>query len=63
MAQGDGHVAAGVGGGPWDYAAVKLIVEEAGGRFTDLDGNDSFAGATALVSNGLMHDEALVEPT
>ncbi|MGO9822925.1 MAG: inositol monophosphatase family protein [Solirubrobacteraceae bacterium] len=53
------RVAAGVGGGPWDYAPVKLIVEEAGGRFTDLDGNDSFAAGTALVSNGLVHDEAL----
>jgi histidinol-phosphatase len=59
VAQGDGDVAAGVGGGPWDYAAVKLIVEEAGGRFTDLDGDDSFVGGTALVSNGLVHDEAL----
>jgi histidinol-phosphatase len=59
VAQGDGDVAVGTGGGPWDYAAMKLIVEEAGGRFTDLDGNDSFAGGTALVSNGLVHDEAL----
>jgi histidinol-phosphatase len=59
VAQGEGDVAAGVGGGPWDYAAVKLIVEEAGGRFTDLYGNDSFAAGTALVSNGLVHDEAL----
>jgi histidinol-phosphatase len=59
VAQGEADVAAGVGGGPWDYAAVKLIVDEAGGRFTDLDGNDSFAAGTALVSNGLVHDEAL----
>lgn len=59
VAQGDGDVAAGVGGGTWDYAAVKLIVEEAGGRFTDLEGHDSFAEGTALVSNGLVHDEAL----
>jgi len=59
VAGGDGDVAAGVGGGPWDYAAVKLIVEEAGGRFTDLDGRDSFTNGHALVTNGLIHQEAL----
>ncbi len=61
VAQGDGDIAVGIGGGPWDYAAVKLIVEQAGGRFTDLHGNDSFANGSALVSNGLLHQEALVE--
>ncbi len=30
VAGGEGDVAAGAGGGPWDYATVKLIVEEAG---------------------------------
>ena len=59
VAQGEADVAAGAGGGPWDYAAVKLIVEEAGGRFTDLDGEDSFTAGSALVSNGLVHDESL----
>ncbi len=55
VAQGRGDVAAGTGGGPWDYAAIKLIVEEAGGRFTDLDGHDSFDKGSALVSNGRVH--------
>jgi histidinol-phosphatase len=61
IADGHGDIAAGAGGGPWDYAAVKLIVEEAGGRFTDLDGLDSFSNGSALVSNGLVHDEAIAE--
>lgn len=45
-----------------DIAAVKVIVEEAGGKVTDLFGNDqrydqSIKGA--LISNGLVHDEVV----
>jgi len=43
----------------WDLAAPKLIVEEAGGRLTDLDGNDTAGGGNALASNGLLHAAAL----
>jgi histidinol-phosphatase len=43
----------------WDLAAVLVIVEEAGGRFTDLDGNRTAAGGTALSTNGRLHDEVL----
>ena len=44
---------------PWDLAAVQVLVEQAGGRFTDLDGVARFDGGTALSSNGLLHDAAL----
>jgi len=40
----------------WDVAAVELIVEEAGGRVTDLNGNRHLAGAPALSTNGALHD-------
>ena len=43
----------------WDLAALKVIVEEAGGRFTDLAGVDTIAGGTGIASNGLVHDAAL----
>jgi len=43
----------------WDLAALKVIVEEAGGRLTDLKGMSTAAGGTVLSSNGLLHDEAL----
>ena len=43
----------------WDLAAPRLIVEEAGGRFTDLSGEATAAGGDALATNGLVHDEAL----
>lgn len=40
-----------------DKAALDVIVREAGGRFTDLDGLDGPHGAGAIASNGLLHDE------
>ena len=45
-----------------DIAAAKVIVEEAGGKVTDLFGNDqrydqSIKGA--VISNGIVHDETL----
>ena len=43
----------------WDMAAVQVIVEEAGGRFTDLAGKARFDGGSALSTNGALHDEAL----
>jgi len=43
----------------WDLAAPKLIVEEAGGRLTDLTGVARADGGTALASNGLLHDTLL----
>jgi histidinol-phosphatase len=45
---------------PWDLAAVQVLVEQAGGRFTDLEGVARFDGGTALSSNGLLHDAALI---
>ena len=45
--------------GPWDLAAPALIVEEAGGRFTDLAGRTDLASGTALFSNGLLHEDVL----
>jgi histidinol-phosphatase len=44
---------------PWDLAAIKIVVEEAGGCFTDFTGNPTIYGGTAIASNGLVHDEIL----
>ncbi len=43
----------------WDLAAPRMIVEEAGGRFTDLGGVPTAGGGDALASNGLLHEAAL----
>lgn len=41
---------------PWDLAAIQVIVEEAGGRFSDLTGRRGYEGGSAISSNGLLHD-------
>jgi histidinol-phosphatase len=43
----------------WDLAAPQVIVEEAGGRFTDLGGTPTPAGGSVVSSNGLLHDRVL----
>lgn len=44
---------------PWDLAAVQLVVQEAGGTFTDWRGNQTAFGGDAIGSNGVCHQEAL----
>ena len=51
-----------------DMAALDVIVREAGGRFSNLDGVPGPVGPGALATNGLLHDEivsrlAATEPT
>jgi histidinol-phosphatase len=43
-------------GGPWDLAAPALIVEEAGGRFSDHAGRWTIESGRAIYSNGLLHE-------
>ncbi|WP_049580264.1 histidinol-phosphatase [Streptomyces sp. SBT349] len=43
----------------WDMAAPAIVVQEAGGRFTGLDGRDGPHGQDAAASNGLLHAELL----
>jgi histidinol-phosphatase len=43
----------------WDLAALTVIVEEAGGRFSDLSGVDRADGGSAVASNGRLHAELL----
>ncbi|HEV8425852.1 MAG TPA: histidinol-phosphatase [Actinomycetes bacterium] len=43
----------------WDLAAPQVIVEEAGGRFTDLGGTPTPAGGSVVSTNGLLHDRVL----
>lgn len=43
----------------WDVAACKCIVRAAGGRFTDVAGNDAVREGAVVATNGLVHDEVL----
>jgi len=48
-----------VGVAPYDIAALRLIVEEAGGRFTDRHGNETHENPSAISSNGLLHAQVV----
>jgi histidinol-phosphatase len=43
----------------WDYAAVRLLVEEAGGRCTTFGGEAPAPEESLLSTNGLIHDETV----
>ncbi|MFQ6396489.1 histidinol-phosphatase [Nocardia sp. KC 131] len=43
----------------WDLAALDILVREAGGRFTALNGDSGPHGGDAIATNGLLHDEVL----
>ncbi|MFT3852897.1 MAG: inositol monophosphatase family protein [Ilumatobacteraceae bacterium] len=47
-----------VGLAPYDLAAPMVIVEEAGGTFTDRHGERTWEHDTAISSNGLLHGAA-----
>jgi histidinol-phosphatase len=59
LAAGRVDVALGLNLKIWDVAAPKVIVQEAGGRMTDLDGTDSLTSGSALATNGRLHEAAL----
>lgn len=44
---------------PWDLAAVQVVIEEAGGTFSDWNGQPLYATGNGVGSNGLVHAEAL----
>jgi histidinol-phosphatase len=45
----------------WDVAAIDVIVREAGGRFSSINGEDGPHGGSAISSNGLLHNAFLKE--
>ena len=56
----DALIIAGMPMGYEDIAPIPLIITEAGGRVSDLDGNDVLTGnGTVLASNGHIHDALL----
>ena len=44
---------------PWDVAPTKILVTEAGGRYSDFAGNPSIYTGTAVISNGCVHDDVI----
>jgi len=59
VAEGAGEIAADIGLQPWDIAAAAILVEEAGGHATTLDGRSDLFGGTLISTNAELHAEAL----
>lgn len=59
VAQGSGELMIEHGVHPWDVVAVKPIVEEAGGRFRDWQGQPRVDRPDVIASDGKVHDAAL----
>jgi histidinol-phosphatase len=59
VAEGVAEIASDPEAKVWDLAAPRIIVEEAGGRFSDFSGVARADGGSGLATNGLVHDEVL----
>ncbi len=59
VAQGSADLMVEHGVNAWDVAATKVLVEEAGGMFTDWDGTPTIHRPDVLASNGQLHATAL----
>ena len=59
VAEGKAEICAEPGPTLWDLAAPALIVEEAGGRFSSLEGSKGPGHGSGLATNGHLHDVAL----
>jgi len=42
---------------PYDVCAPAVLIREAGGRFTSLQGEETIYGGGAIASNGVIHDD------
>ncbi len=59
VADGDFDATIILNGGPWDFAASTVIVEEAGGYYCDLWGGRRLDTTAMIFTNGLLTDEIL----
>lgn len=44
---------------PWDISAYQIIIKQAGGMYSDFDGDEFGLGPTSLATNGLLHQQML----
>jgi histidinol-phosphatase len=59
VAEGAAEAMLEVGMQVWDLAGPLVVIEEAGGRVTDVDGVRRFDAPSFVGSNGVLHDEIL----
>lgn len=59
VAEGGSDVAVFFMAGPWDLAAPSIVVEEAGGAFSDVHGGANLFGSGGVFTNGRVHDAVI----
>lgn len=59
VATGRADVMFEVGPKAWDISAYQLIIRQAGGKYSNFEGDEYALGGTSLATNGLLHDELL----
>lgn len=59
VAAGKADVMFEIGPKAWDISAYQIIIKQAGGKYSDFDGNEYALGGTCLATNGLVHEEML----
>jgi histidinol-phosphatase len=59
VAQGAAEAMIETGAHSWDWAAPLVIVEEAGGRFSTVEGERRIDGLSAVATNAILHDDLL----
>jgi histidinol-phosphatase len=59
VAQGSGEIMVDHGVHAWDIAALKPIVEEAGGQFSNWNGGFDLYAPDVIASNGKLHARAI----
>ena len=60
VAEGEAEFCVQLSGGPWDYAALAVIVQAAGGAFSYLDGSTELRPkGRAVFTNGPVHPDVL----
>jgi histidinol-phosphatase len=59
VADGAIEVAVDLTSQPWDLAPLEIIVEEAGGRSTNVRGERTIYSGQLISTNGKLHDEVL----
>jgi len=59
VAEGAAETMIEIGLKPWDIAAPRILVEEAGGTVSDYDGGVAFPSGDIVASNGHLHEHVL----
>ncbi len=59
LAEGELEAVIDMTGAPWDHAPLVVIVQEAGGHYTNQDGGTGLLAGEGFYTNGAVHDELL----